>query len=90
MTLDSRTTTRSDLEGKRLPELHEMAQSMGVSGYQRLRKGDLIEAIITKSGGDGHVDGGAASNGEMTKGRGGFRRAGHRGERWRPGGRWLR
>ena len=30
MTLDSRTTTRSDLEGKRLPELHEMAQGMGV------------------------------------------------------------
>src|SRR2546422_7649439 len=67
MTLDSRTTTRSDLEGKRLPELHEMAQSMGVSGYQRLRKGDLIDAIITKSGGDGHVEGGAASNGEVTK-----------------------
>src|SRR5262245_33962992 len=66
MTLDSRTTTRSDLEGKRLPELHEMAQSMGVSGYQRLRKGDLIDAIITKSGGDGH-EGGAASNGEVTK-----------------------
>jgi transcription termination factor Rho len=66
MTLDSRTTTRSDLEEKRLPELHEMAQSMGVSGYQRLRKGDLIDAIITKSGGDGHVEGGAASNGEMT------------------------
>jgi transcription termination factor Rho len=66
MTLDSRTTTRSDLEGKRLPELHEMAQSMGVSGYQRLRKGDLIDAIITKSGGDDH-EGGAASNGEVTK-----------------------
>ena len=42
MTLDSRTTTRSDLEGKHLPELHQMAQTMGVSGYQRLRKGDLI------------------------------------------------
>jgi transcription termination factor Rho len=67
MTLDSRTTTRSDLEGKRLPELHEMAQSMGVSGYQRLRKGDLIDAIMTKSDGDGHVEGGAASNGEVTK-----------------------
>jgi transcription termination factor Rho len=67
MTLDSRTTTRSDLEGKRLPELHEMAQSMGVSGYQRLRKGDLIDAIITKSGGDGRVEGGAASNGEVSK-----------------------
>jgi transcription termination factor Rho len=61
MTLDSRTTTRSDLEGKRLPELHEMAQGMGVSGYQRLRKGDLIDAIMSKSAGDGR---GSADNGE--------------------------
>ena len=61
MTLDSRTTTRSDLEGKRLPELHEMAQGMGVSGYQRLRKGDLIDAIMSKSAGDGR---GNADNGE--------------------------
>ena len=59
MTLDSRTTTRSDLEGKRLPELHEMAQGMGVSGYQRLRKGDLIDAIMSKSAGDGR---GSADN----------------------------
>src|SRR5207245_272312 len=30
-------------------ELQRMAQGLGVSGYQRLRKGDLIEAIMTKS-----------------------------------------
>ena len=69
MTLDSRTTTRSDLEGKRLPELQQMAQTMGVSGYQRLRKGDLIDALMSKSGEDGHGDGGAGgqSNGEVSR-----------------------
>ncbi len=68
MTLDSRTTTRSDLEGKRLPELHEMAQGMGVSGYQRLRKGDLIDAIMSKSAGDGRgsADNAGESNGEVS------------------------
>jgi transcription termination factor Rho len=68
MTLDSRTTTRSDLEGKRLPELHEMAQGMGVSGYQRLRKGDLIDAIMSKSAGDGRgsADNAGESNGEIS------------------------
>jgi transcription termination factor Rho len=68
MTLDSRTTTRSDLESKRLPELHQMAQTMGVSGYQRLRKGDLIDALMSKSGEDGRGGGGAAgeSNGEVS------------------------
>src|SRR5205823_4767409 len=68
MTLDSRTTTRSDLEGKRLTELHQMAQTMGVSGYQRLRKGDLIDALMSKSDEDGRGGGGAAgeSNGEVS------------------------
>jgi transcription termination factor Rho len=66
MTLD--TTTRSDLEGKRLPELHEMAQGMGVAGYQRLRKGDLIDAIMSKSAGDGRggADTAGESNGEVS------------------------
>ncbi len=49
MTLDSRTIERADLEGKLLPELQRMAQSLGVAGYQRLRKSDLIEAIVAAS-----------------------------------------
>ena len=56
MTVDSRTLERSDLEAKVLPELQKIAESLGVTGHQRLRKGDLITAIIDKSSGDGHVE----------------------------------
>jgi transcriptional regulator with XRE-family HTH domain len=45
------TTERDILEGKVLPELQAIALSMGVQGYQRLRKRDLIEAIIAKAHG---------------------------------------
>jgi transcriptional regulator with XRE-family HTH domain len=45
------TTERDILEGKVLPELQAIASSMGVQGYQRLRKADLIEAIIAKAQG---------------------------------------
>jgi len=62
MTLDSRTMNRSDLEGKHLPELQQLAQTLGVSGVQRLRKGDLIDAIISKSGKDTDT---ASTNGEV-------------------------
>ena len=40
------TTERDVLEQKVLPELQAIASSMGVQGYQRLRKADLIGAII--------------------------------------------
>jgi transcription termination factor Rho len=42
---------RSDLESKVLPELQKIAESLGVEGHQRLRKGPLIQAIIDKAGG---------------------------------------
>jgi transcription termination factor Rho len=45
------TVDKSVLEQKVLPELHEIAESLGVEGYQRLKKGELIDAIITA--GDG-------------------------------------
>jgi transcription termination factor Rho len=51
MTVDSPTIDRAELEGKLLPELQRIAQSLGVSGSQRLRKGDLIAAIVAKSEG---------------------------------------
>jgi transcription termination factor Rho len=53
MTVDSTTTERSDLEAKVLPELQKIADSLGVEGHQRLRKGALIDAILDKSSGDG-------------------------------------
>ena len=53
MTLDSGTLIRSDLESKVLPELQKIAESLGVEGHQRLRKGALIQAIMDKASGDG-------------------------------------
>jgi transcription termination factor Rho len=53
MTVDSRPLERSDLESKVLPELQKIAESLGVDGHQRLRKGDLITAILDKANGDG-------------------------------------
>ena len=47
------TVDKTVLEGKVLPELQEMASSLGVEGYQRLKKGELIEAILRAGGGDG-------------------------------------
>src|SRR2546422_11383200 len=46
MKLDSRTIERSDLEGKVLAELQEIAEALGLEGRQRLRKSDLIDAIV--------------------------------------------
>jgi transcription termination factor Rho len=47
------TVDKTVLEGKVLPELQEMASSLGVEGYQRLKKGELIDAILRAGGGDG-------------------------------------
>jgi transcription termination factor Rho len=40
---------RSTLEGKLLPELQQIAQTMGIEGTQRLRKAGLIDAIVEAS-----------------------------------------
>jgi transcription termination factor Rho len=49
--VDSRTFDRSVLEQKVLPELHEIAAAAGVQGFQRLKKGELIDAIVQKVNG---------------------------------------
>jgi transcription termination factor Rho len=56
--VDSRTVERSDLEGKVLAELQQIAESFGVE-HQRLRKSDLIDAIV-KAASDGN---GASASG---------------------------
>jgi transcription termination factor Rho len=43
---------RSDLEASPLADLHAIAGQLGLDGYRRLRKGDLIERILERSGGD--------------------------------------
>src|SRR5918992_4988339 len=55
MTLEASTLDRSVLEGKVLAELQTIAGSLGISGHQRLRKGELIQAIMDTASADGHV-----------------------------------
>jgi transcription termination factor Rho len=63
MNVESRTLERSELQAKVLPELQQIAETLGVEGHQRLRKGDLIDAIIAKASGDGQSQS-SAGNGE--------------------------
>jgi transcription termination factor Rho len=51
-TAPSRTSS-SGLSGMLLPELKQMAQSLGITGASTMRKGDLIEAIKAKQGSSG-------------------------------------
>jgi transcription termination factor Rho len=47
------TMDRSALQGKLIPELQQIAQSLGIEGGQKLRKAGLIDAIVERSGGGG-------------------------------------
>src|SRR5437667_11578432 len=53
---ETRTLEREVLEGKVVTELQEIASRLGVSGTQRLKKSDLISAIL-KATPDGKADG---------------------------------
>ena len=73
--MDSRTVDRSELEQKVLPELQEIASGLGVEGHQRLKKGELIDAIVARSndgkpqaGGDGAGTAEAAARSEARQG----------------------
>jgi transcription termination factor Rho len=57
------TIDRSTLEGKLLPELQQIAQTMGIEGSQRLRKAGLIDAIVeASSNGERPGNGGATTS----------------------------
>ena len=47
---------RSELQASPLADLHAIADQLGIDGYRRLRKPELIEAILTK--GEPKQDGG--------------------------------
>jgi transcription termination factor Rho len=49
--------TRSGLESSPLADLHELASELGLDGFRRLRKADLVDAILERQGGDGGDDG---------------------------------
>src|SRR5436305_11713698 len=43
---------RAALEDSPLADLHALASELGIDGFRRLRKADLVEAILTRQGGD--------------------------------------
>lgn len=45
--------SRSALESSPLADLHEIASELGMDGYRRLRKADLVGAIIERQGANG-------------------------------------
>ena len=51
---------RAVLESKLLPELQQIAQSLGVEGGQKLRKAGLIDAIVAAGNGNGATSDAAA------------------------------
>jgi transcription termination factor Rho len=53
---------RAELEASPLADLHAIADQLGLDGFRRLRKADLIDAILTQSGdGDEAAAGGSAA-----------------------------
>lgn len=44
--------TRDALEASPLADLHTLASELGLDGYRRLRKAELIDAILERQGGD--------------------------------------
>jgi transcription termination factor Rho len=44
---------RPALADSPLADLHAIASELGIDGFRRLRKDDLIDAIVTRQGGDG-------------------------------------
>jgi transcription termination factor Rho len=44
--------TRSALEGSPLADLHTIASEIGIDGFRRLRKADLVNKIIEQQGGE--------------------------------------
>jgi len=48
---------RSALEESPLADLHVLASELGLDGYRRLRKADLIDAIVASQGGAAEEDG---------------------------------
>ncbi|HEX3616132.1 MAG TPA: Rho termination factor N-terminal domain-containing protein [Solirubrobacteraceae bacterium] len=79
---------RATLDESTLADLHAIASELSIDGYRRLRKGDLIDAIVVHQGGEAapaRVESDADADDE--DGNGGRRRRGRRGGRGRSTGR---
>jgi transcription termination factor Rho len=53
--------TRGLLEQSTLADLHEIASELSIDGYRRLRKADLVDAVLERQGGEKAVGRGRAS-----------------------------
>src|SRR4051794_18450115 len=47
---------RAELEQSPLADLHLLANELGVDGFRRLRRDDLIDAIVARQSGDGTAE----------------------------------
>jgi transcription termination factor Rho len=47
---------RDALEASPLADLHAIASELGIDGYRRLRKADLVDRILEQQGGEGDVE----------------------------------
>jgi transcription termination factor Rho len=74
--------SRSALESSSLADLHEIASELALDGYRRLRKADLVVAIIERQGGD---DGAPEAEAEAEKPARRSRRGGRRARDRDPG-----
>jgi transcription termination factor Rho len=61
---------RSELDASPLADLHAIADQIGLDGFRRLRKADLIDAILERSGGAAGDGEGAGVGGRMDDGGG--------------------
>jgi transcription termination factor Rho len=64
--VDQGTLDRPELEGKVLSELQAIAEAQGISGHQRMRKADLIEAILDAAGQGNGARGEGQESAEVT------------------------
>ncbi len=55
---------RSELDASSLSDLHAIADQLGLDGFRRLRKAELVDAILERSG----ADGGAEAGGDGERG----------------------
>jgi transcription termination factor Rho len=62
--VDSPTIDTSVLESKTLSELQQIAESLGIEGHQRLRKGALIQALVQHASGNGPASGAGVAEAE--------------------------
>jgi transcription termination factor Rho len=67
----SQTFDRSQLDGKDREQLSEIASALGVKSVSRMRKADLVEAIVSAAGGSNGAPAGASTPRKVRSTRGG-------------------